>query len=116
MKVTLPNGQWANLRDKITNGQRKRFLLATRAHIKKDPSAYEEMELWLSASDAQIALLVDEWSVGVPVPELDAASLDALDSDVYDTLGKECLEHMKSLFPEFGVTPDPETPTEPSSA
>jgi len=114
-KVTLPSGATVTLKDakKIRYGDRKYL--------------YKAMEIEgtdlvraMALNDALVTLLIEEWSLDVPIPSAKAESIDQLEVQDYDALIEETKEIQKALFPNLSDTveneADPKAPTANSNA
>ncbi len=113
-RVELPGGGWADLRDPdaVTERQRKPFLAASGRLVKSDDMEDSGFIAVLDVQDALVLALVNAWSYEAPVT---ADSLLDLPCKALDALRAACFAHRDALTPDFGPTPDPASPTEPSS-
>lgn len=140
-KVDLPGGQWVALRDadEVTERQRRPYIAARNrlmaspvgellaADHGKTKAAEKEFEeevrraagtedwgLIDAVDDALIDALVDSWSFEVPVSPQAALDIPAKARAV---LKAECAKRQQALVVDFEtVTPDPASPTGPSTA
>lgn len=107
MRVELPDGQWADLRERITHGQDKEIRRA-RARVRENP---EEA----AADDVTVALrvFIRDWHVndvdGNPIVVTDADAMDRLPADFADVL-------IGAILPLYAGATVPNSPTPPSSA
>lgn len=114
-KVKLPSGATVTLKDpsKIRYGDRKRLYKS----IDIDGS---DLARAMAMNDALIGILIEEWSLEVPVPAIKAESIDELEIADYDALVEHTKEAQKALFPNLADTTeneqDPKAPTENSNA
>ena len=114
-KVTLPSGVTITLKDasKIRYGDRKRL-------YKSIDIEGSDLVRAMAMNDALITMLIEEWSLPIPVPALKAESIDELEIVDYDALVEHTKEAQKALFPNLADTPeneaDPKAPTENSNA
>ena len=111
MKVELSSGNWASVRDveTITNRERRAAMRAWNLAVG------DEIERGMVLNDQLIALFVDEWSFDLPLPKENIDVLEELLGHDYDRIQHEVMEAQKSLFLSFDPTPDPASPTGPSS-
>lgn len=111
MKVDLKDGAWASIRDveTITNRERRQAMRAWNA------TEDNEIERGIALNDLLIALFVDEWSFDLPLPKENLDVLEDLLGHDYDTIKHHVMEAQKNLFLDLSPTPDPTSPTEPSS-
>lgn len=113
--VELLNGQSAELReaDSITRGERTGLLNEVRAAAEKDD---ENAPQGLSSIPI-LAMLVDKWTLPIPIPREDPASVDALLALDFNALDEASSQIMRVLLPtaNFGESTEPDSPTKPSS-
>lgn len=111
MKIDLKNGAWASIRDveAITNRERRAALRIWNA------TEGDDIERGIVLNDQLIALFVDEWSFDLPLPRDNVAVLEELLGHDYDSIQHHVMEAQKNLFLNFDPTPDPQSPTGPSS-
>jgi hypothetical protein len=113
MKVELPGGGWAEVRDPelLTERERRPFLKS----MEKVLSAPErdDSDGPYALYDHVMAFWVTSWSFG-----------DTFDPDValdlpiatYDVLRSRADVFLKAITPDFSVSPDEDSPTTPSGA
>lgn len=93
MRVELKDGQWADLRDQITGGDRRAAKNAIHLHINEDGSRELSGDLDDSIKYALLRRLIVDWSFPPPLPR-DAVDwegrLDGLDDEdlglLYDAI------------------------------
>ena len=110
-RIDLPAGAWAELRDVDTVTERQRKPLIAAMDQMKTPDEAGLGALF-NVQDALILILVESWSFPAP---LTADGLLDLPAKAVDEMRKVCQESMKGLLPDFEPTPDPTSPTAPSS-
>lgn len=114
-KITLPSGVIVTLKDpsKIRYGDRKRL-------YKSIDEEGSDLSRALAMNDALIAILIEEWTLKIPVPAIKPDSIDELELIDYDALVEHTKDAQKALFPALANTPeneaDPKAPTENSNA
>jgi hypothetical protein len=103
MRIDFPEGQWVEVRERITHGQDKEIRRA-RVRVRDDPEH-------TSGEDVTVALrvFVSAWSVkdvdGIPIAIGDLDAVDRLPMDIADPL----FETVATLY--LGATvPNPPTP------
>ena len=134
MKLDLPNGNWASVRepDKVPRKQARAFrkvLYKLSAGADVDPNMDQDaaarkagLALLKSDSgldgiedmaDALVFCVVAEWSYG----DVDQATLDEVPDAAIDAIYQHAVTggYMDKLMPDFGVNPDESSPTTPSS-
>lgn len=135
-RLELPDGQWADLLDPRKVSERKRrpitrLLLSLAkdgglSEIERSPDAPDEATAARIAAalstdalgamddlnDALVVALVDAWSFDTPC---NAETVADLPGDAYEALRDACAPFLTDLMPNFGPTPDPDSPTSPSS-
>ena len=103
MKVTLRDGQWAELRERITHGQDKEITKARRR-------MREDVEETTADVTALLRAFVVTWKVndldGKPIAFDDSDAIDRAPSDIIDTLVGKTLP----LYAPATV-PNPSTPS-----
>jgi hypothetical protein len=111
VKIDLLHGGWASIRDveTITNRERRQAMRAW------NTAEGGDVERGIVLNDQLIALFVDEWSFDLPLPKDNIGVLEDLLGHDYDSIAHEVLEAQKNLFLNFQPTPDPASPTGPSS-
>ncbi len=89
MRLDLRDGQWAELRERITHGAHKRIKLAIRKGNEDDAAAIE-------LDDILIREFVTEWHIrdlaGELVPLTDADATDRIPSDIADVLWRAAVD------------------------
>jgi translation initiation factor 2 alpha subunit (eIF-2alpha) len=114
-KITLPSGLTVTLKDpsKIRYGDRKRL-------YKSIDIEGSDLIRAMAMNDALIAMLIEEWSMDIPVPAIKIESMDELEIADYDALVEHTKEAQKALFPTLADTPeneaDPKAPSANSNA
>jgi len=134
VKIDLPNGAWASLRDpeeiprKLAKGFRRALFDVAGPLADTDTSGMTEDEAagvigkamlqsgdalgtMEGLSEAMILAVVEDWSYG-PV---DAETMDAMPDAAFSILDKKCGEigYFEKLTPNFSADPDPDSPTSP---
>jgi hypothetical protein len=141
LRVELPKGQYAVLRDPEDVPERlRRPHMDAREHVSAtlmstgtteadieaardgEPGAAAKLGLAMisggatalkrNADDLLVAALVESWSYGTDVT---ADTLQDLPGRAYDALLKACEPLAEAMSPDFGPSPDPQSPTSPSS-
>lgn len=123
MKIDLPSGGWASLRDPEDVPERlRRPVVKLTKKLMIDPDikmrsgmtasevTEEQFDLLEEINDLLIVAMVDEWSYEAPVGVESARDLPARD---YDTLREATARHVAGLFPDFTPDANPESPTSP---
>lgn len=114
MRVDLPDGQWADLRDSATHRDRKAFVMALDAAQEGKAS---KLEAGFAIQDATVAWFVTGWSFPAPIPSDDPAGFDDLDAATAAVLVDAVGAQEKVVFPQPGVpSDDPQSPSPPSNA
>ena len=128
MKVDLPDGAWASLRDpkKVPERLRRPVLAVLMAQGKNSaelptitPDTPPEevlqaldssvLDKFSELNDLVVVALVEEWSyTDTPIT---ADSVLDLPGDVYDALREAVAPFVVDLIPDFGPTPDPKART-----
>lgn len=105
MRVDLRDGQWADLRERITHGVDKDIKNARVVSVRDDGHAFD----WTTV---MVRSFVREWSVqdpdGIPIALADADAIDRAPDDIVDELFGKAAE----LWTRATV---PNPPTPPSS-
>ncbi len=105
MRETLSDGQWVDVRERITHAQDKAIRRAKRRVI-DDPTAVGD------ADSTVLRIFIRDWHVldvdGNPIPLTDPDAIDRLPMDVADAL----IPKMVALY---NGTTVPNSPTPPSS-
>lgn len=114
-RIDLPGGAWAELRDPdvVTERQRKPLITAMGRASKYEGMDDSGFGAILDVQDATILVMVAAWSFEAPVS---AEGLLDLTGKTVDALRKACQPFQTDLMPDFSPTPDPESPSEPSTA
>jgi hypothetical protein len=114
-EVTLPSGATVTLRDPSTirHKDRKRLFKTL------DTVGDGDMSKVFAMGDGLMILLVESWSLDLPVPSVNPESLDEMEIADYDALVEHTKELQKALFPSLADTveneTDPKAPTENSN-
>jgi hypothetical protein len=114
-KVTLPSGVIITLKDasKIRYGDRKKL-------YKSIDIEGSDLSRAMAMNDSLLTMLIEEWSLSIPVPAIKPDSIDELEIVDYDALVEYTKEAQQALFPNLADTPeneaDPKVPTENSNA
>ena len=113
-RLDLPAGAWAELRDPeaVTERQRKPFIGALGRAAKAEGSEDGGLSAMIEVQDSLVMAMVVAWSFESPVV---ADSLLDLPHKTVSVLRTACMKYQSELLPDFGVDPDPASPTEPSS-
>lgn len=108
-KIELPGGAWAALRDPdvVTERQRKPLILAAQRL-----AAEGNLSVMVDVQDAVVLAMVESWSFDVPVT---ADGLLDVPAKTLTALRLACEGFAAELMPDFGPTPDPESPSAPSN-
>jgi len=72
----------------------------------------EEIDCFVALEIAAVLCMVESWSFGFPV---DADGYDQIPAQAADVLGKACMDAKDKAFFVAEPSPDPESPTQPSS-
>lgn len=113
-KVDLPSGGWALLRDPDTVRNRDRKEILRRVEGLDDNAG--NITIAMSSVEFGLALMVEEWSFDeLALPRDDLETLDDLTIEDFDALAQAIEPLMRKVFPSFDPSPDPASPTEPSS-
>ena len=119
MRIDLPQGQWAELRDPRVVTERRRRPAKTAlyavAKLAEAEATVEAIEAWDDLRVQVAVALIDQWSVNVDVT-VDAI-LD-LPGDVYDALLTAVEPQIMALLPSFGAggVTDPKALTDSSAS
>lgn len=110
-RITLPRGQWAEIRERLSHGQAKDL---RRAWIRARAEPEEKVEV----QSAYARAFVREWNVvdieGNPIPLADTDAIDRAPDDVIDSIFDQVLPDEnkatdpKPLTSEPLITPRPE--------
>ena len=125
-KIELSNGGWAILRDPAAVSVKNRrpvekVLMAigrgqAKAALNQDPAtAASELDpaivdQFYELNDLLIVARVESWSFDLPI---NVDSLGDLVQDDYVLLQKVAAENVTSMVPNFGLSNDPTSPTQP---
>lgn len=127
MKLDLPNSNWALVRepDEIPRKAARNFrqvLYRLAGPVGQETDAAAAASALLNApggldgiedmADALVFAVVAEWSYGEVTPEV----LDTMPDSSVDAIYQHAVTggYMEKLMPDFGVSPDDESPTGPS--
>jgi hypothetical protein len=106
MRIDLPDGQWADIRERITHADDKAIKRA-RVRVRETPETALGDEI-----TATLRVFVKAWNVrdiDGNVLNLDDAGLEAVPMDIADTL-------FETILPLYTGVTVPNAPTPPSSA
>lgn len=107
MRVDLPSGGWAELRDvaEIRKGHRDRVLKST-------DTVDGAFARSIRSADMILALAIEKWSFDLELPSNELTVLDELTIPDYDKLCADVEPWQKALFPDFGGegVDDPSSP------
>jgi hypothetical protein len=105
--VTLPSGAEVVLRspDSVRQRDRRALLVAL--------DGLSGMTRSLAASDQVIALAVEKWTFDLALPSEQIDVLNELSPVDYDALTQATKPFDDALFPDFSVSPEPDSPTGP---
>lgn len=136
-RLELPHEQWAELRDadqiprKLAKQYRNAFFAVAMSTVDAaggadvnalDPQGQAQVgmamvgngtfDVMAAATEALVFAVVSDWSFG-PV---DQDTLDNMPDTVVDAINEAAVAggYIEKLNPDFGVSPDPESPTTPS--
>lgn len=103
MRVELRDGQWAELRERITHGTDKLLKVTLRKGRADDAYAFDiDTEL--------VRAFVSAWRVngpdGAPIPLTDADAIERAPDDVIDVLGSTCVALWTGATVPNAPTPD----------
>lgn len=112
-KIDVPGG-WAKLRDPdtVTERQRKPFMKAVGRAGNLQAADDGGISLLVEVQDALVLAMVEEWSFDAPIT---ADGLEDLPHKAITALRVACQEFREELLPDFGPTPDPQSPSVPSN-
>ena len=113
-RLDLPGGAWAELRDPeaVTERQRKPFIGALGRAAKAEGSEDGGLTAMIEVQDTLVMAMISSWSFELPIA---ADSLLDLPHKTVSALRTACTKFQAELLPDFGVDPDPASPTVPSS-
>jgi hypothetical protein len=102
IRIELLNDGWAELNEpeEITNGERKRAVVAYDAGI----GLAKDFAAW----DVLLGAMVIGWSHNLPLPRDDRDSLDVIPMDDANRLYGHLRGVISRLFPSFAPVPDPD--------
>ena len=114
-RLDLPGGAWAELRDPdaVTERQRKPFIGALGRAAKAEGAEDGGLSAMIDVQDTLVMAMVVSWSFELTVGAAD--SLLDLPHKTVSALRTACMKFQSELLPDFGVNPDPASPTEPAS-
>lgn len=102
MRLELRDGQWAELRERISHGADKRIKIANRKGRDDDASALE-------IDDVLIREYVTAWHVldidGAAIPLTDPDATDRLPEDISDAIAIAAAEHYSGATAPNAPTP-----------
>ena len=102
MRVELPSGGWAELRDKLKGGDRVAAMRAVRLEL-EDGRTTIEGSVEAQISMALLSRLITAWSFeGVPAPAQHVnpvTVLEDLDLDDYNTLCEAIIPYVEKVTP-----------------
>tara|TARA_R110000868_G_scaffold365487_1_gene628376 strand:- start:935 stop:1288 length:354 start_codon:yes stop_codon:yes gene_type:complete len=102
-KVTLPSGATATLKDHAN------LLVKDRKSVLKSTEVEGgDLSKSMALQDALIAMLIEEWSLELPIPSKDINSLGEMTPADFDFLIEETKDAQKALFPNLAETPENE--------
>jgi hypothetical protein len=89
VRIELPDGQWAELRDRITHAQDKELKRAIER-------ARANTELWVEVDTLTVRTFVRDWFVKDPdgnaIPPSDGDAVERAPADIVDTLYEKAAE------------------------
>ena len=98
-KITLPSGATATLKDYSLLKVKDR-----KAVLKSTEVEGGDLTKSMALQDALIAMLIEEWSFDLPIPNASIDSLGELTPGDFDALVEETKDAQKSLFPNIADT------------
>ncbi|MFB6955444.1 hypothetical protein ACFCYB_00050 [Streptomyces sp. NPDC056309] len=115
-RITLPSGNWVQLRDAQTlrRGDKKKALKM----VPIDESGTMTLATPKEMDDGLLAVLVIDWSYPFPIPAESPGSLEMIPWEDDDTLAEKLEPIRNMLFPnkpDPKDAADPASPTEPSA-
>jgi hypothetical protein len=102
-KITLPSGATATLKE-----HSDLLIKDRKAVLKSTEVEGGDLSKSMALQDALIAMLVQEWSLELPIPSKDINSLGELKPADFDFLIEETKDAQKALFPNLSDTPENE--------
>lgn len=112
MRLELPDGHWAELRDRASHRDAKDFM---RLIMDASEAAPTPFEAGMAIRDVTVGWFVTGWSYEMPLPSGNPEGLDDLDSAAADELIEAAVAQQEKLIPSFGGKKDKASPTPPSS-
>lgn len=112
--ITLPSGATVTLKDPKTLRVKDR-----KAVLKSSEVEGGDLTRAMALGDALVAILIEDWSLDLPIPSVKIESLGELEMRDYDALVDEGKEVQNYLFPTLAETTenelDPKAITENSN-
>ena len=102
-KITLPSGASVTLKDPKLLRVRDR-----KAVLKSSEVEGGDLTRAMALGDALIAMMIEEWSLNLPLPAIKIESLGELEMRDYDALVDETKEAQSYLFPSLAETTENE--------
>jgi hypothetical protein len=102
-KVTLPSGASVTLKDPKMLRVKDR-----KAVLRSSEVEGGDLTRAMALGDALIAMMIEEWSLNLPIPSIKIESLGELEMRDYDALVEETKEAQTYLFPTLADTPENE--------
>jgi hypothetical protein len=112
MRIELPDGQWAELRDRVSHREAKDFMRQVMAASEAAGSPFEG---GMAIRDVTVGWFVTGWSYEMPLPAGNPEGFDDLDSAAADVLIEAAVAQQERLIPSFGGKKESTAPTSPSS-
>lgn len=113
-KVTLPSGATVTLKD-----PKKLRVKDRKAVLKSSEVEGGELSRAMALGDALVAMMIEEWSLDLPIPAIKIDSLGELEMADYDALVDATKDAQSYLFPSLSETKenelDPKATTENSN-
>ena len=103
-EITLPSGEKVTLKDPSLLRVKDRKKVMKRADVEGG-----DLSRALALGDALIGMLIESWTLNLPIPNTDIESLGELEMRDYDALVEETKEAQKYLFPTLADTVENET-------
>ena len=109
MRVDLPDGQWAELRDplKVPERRRRAYLAAVADCAAAGEITGAKMQLADLMGDLLIMCLVEAWSFG----DVTVEQIAEFDTGTFDALFRACRPLERQLQPDYGADIDPKALT-----
>jgi len=95
-KITLPSGATVTLKDPKMLRVKDR-----KAVLKSSEVEGGDLTRAMALGDALIAMMIEDWSIDLPIPSIKIESLGELEMRDYDALVDETKEAQKYLFPSL---------------